>query len=352
MREALASRDVLVLGREERLEAYRRHSMRHGALLTRASIIKIGDTLDAAKVIHGTYEVTAPKPSEQQEEEEARLRLRINAGILDLKRLHKGPEFGEAGALDDLAGMVTHLSWQSLQFLAPKTAPSEQEFRKAHPAVRVDAIESYIRGLMAASPEQKHRFFTQAARLDEGFSQPCFQLGKMYAEKEDYRVAAGWLERVSRADSRYLEARFLLGLSRYYLADYEGAAQCFEEVARTVPLNEVLNNLGAAQLRNAPDAAVENFRKALEGDNSDPDYHFNLGYALWKTGNFTAAADSFRAALERDEEDDEATTLLGRCLQESGPRPGETKVDSLERLKAEYAEAAYRQLKAALGMPK
>jgi len=32
--------------------------------------------------------------------------------------------------------------------------------------LRVDAIENYIRGLVASAPEQKHRFFTQAARLD------------------------------------------------------------------------------------------------------------------------------------------------------------------------------------------
>src|SRR5204862_7547873 len=127
----------------------------------------------------------------------------------------QGPELTEFGALEDLAAMETHLAWQALNALAPKTAPTEEEFRRSRPQLRVDAIENYIRGLVAAAPEQKHRFFTQAARLDARFSQPCFQLGRLYAQKKDYRVALGWLERVDRADSHYLAAQSLLGICLY-----------------------------------------------------------------------------------------------------------------------------------------
>ena len=46
-------------------------------------------------------------------------------------------------------------------------------------------------------------------------------------------------------------------------------------------MNEVYDDLGAAQSRlNATEAALASFRKALEGDSADPDYHFNLGYTL------------------------------------------------------------------------
>jgi hypothetical protein len=31
----------------------------------------------------------------------------------------------------------------------------------------LDAMESFARGLVATSPEQRHAFFTRAARLDE-----------------------------------------------------------------------------------------------------------------------------------------------------------------------------------------
>lgn len=346
MREALASGGVLVLDREDRLEAYRRLSLRSDASLTKASILKVGEALDAKQVIYGSYELTVPEGVRGSTGSGGS--LRITGRILDLKRTRQGPEFSEVGALEDLAALETHLGWQSLRFLAPAPAPSEEEFRKARPPVRVDAIENYVRGLLASAPAQKYHFFAQAARLDPRFSQPCFQLGKINWDKKDYATAADWLDHVSRADSHFLEARFLLGLCRYYLADFVGAGAAFQTVAASVPLNEVFNNLGAAQSRRNLPVAIDNFRKALEGDSADPDYHFNVGYALWKAGQFDAAVQSFRAVLERSPHDGEATLFLGRCLKREAARAGDPRGEGRERLKHNYGETAYRQLKAEL----
>jgi tetratricopeptide (TPR) repeat protein len=154
---------------------------------------------------------------------------------------------------------------------------------------------------------------------------------------------------VNRTDSHYLEAQFLLGLSRYYRGNFEDAEKSFEIVAGSVPLNEVYNDLGAAQSRsNRFPVAAENFRKAIEGDSSDPDYHFNLGYTLWKSQRFAEAAESFRAVLQRNPQDGEATLLLGRCLKEDGPRAGDPRSEGRERIKTNYEETAYRELKAEL----
>jgi len=344
VRDALSSQGVLVLDREDRLEAYRRLSLRPDAVLTHASIIKVGESLDAEDVIYGHYALTPPAVGAAS----SRGSLHISARILNVKRMKQGGEFTEIGALEDLAALETHLGWRALQFLVPKTTPSEQEFLQARPPVRVDAIESYVRGLLAVNPEQKNRLFTQAARLDDHYSQPCFQLGKIYWGKKDYSTAARWLERVRKSDSRYLEAQFFLGLSRYYTGDFTGAVTAFQIVAAQVPLNEVYNDLGAAEARLAKPEALENFRKALEGDNADPDYHFNLGYALWKAGQFGPAAENFRAALDRNPNDGEAMTLLGRALKNQGARPGDPRSEGRERLKVNYEETAYRQLKAEL----
>jgi tetratricopeptide (TPR) repeat protein len=232
----------------------------------------------------------------------------------------------------------------------PKTAPSEAEFVQARPSVRLDAVENYVRGLMATSAETRHHFFTQAARLDEHYSQPCFQLGKTYWEKKDYKIAAGWLERVARSDPHYLEARFFLGLCRYLSGDPKGAQECFELVTTALPLNEVYNDLGAAQTqRQDYTAAAASFQKALEGDSADPDYRFNLAVALWRGGKYDEAANSFRAVTARNASDMEATNLLGRCLKREAPRPGETRTEGKLRLKTNYEENAFRQLQAELG---
>src|SRR5215468_5500030 len=54
--DALASEGVQVLDRADRMEAYRRLTLRPGAELTHASVIKLGQALDASSVIYGQYE--------------------------------------------------------------------------------------------------------------------------------------------------------------------------------------------------------------------------------------------------------------------------------------------------------
>lgn len=341
--EILLARGFTVVDREERLEVYRRLSLAQSARLTRASLWKVAEELDAGLAISGEFEVGgAPAPGSGP----ASRTIRISAFMIDARRLEKGPAWLEQGPLADLSRLQTRLTWQVLRSLDPANAPTLDQFLTKHPPVRVEAIENYIRGLLAASLEQKQRYFAEAARLDPGFSAPCFQLGRLHFERKEYGQAAAWLGRVQSSDANFLHATFLLGICRYNSGDYTAAQAAFERVRRELPLNEVLNNLAAAQSRRDLPEALENFLTALDGDPSDPDYHFNAGYALWKRGEFQAAAERLRAALDRNPEDREATRLLGRCLQNSGPRPGDPKDRGLERIKLSFEERAWRELSA------
>src|SRR6266481_4251959 len=104
IRESLASQGVLVLSRDDRLEAYRRLSIRPNAILTHASIIKLGEALDASQVIYGRYLVSstrevkatpgpAPAATPATPAVSPRDSLRIAARILDLKHMRQGAEF-------------------------------------------------------------------------------------------------------------------------------------------------------------------------------------------------------------------------------------------------------------------
>lgn len=344
VRQALASEGVMALDRDDRVQAFRRLSIRPYVLLTTASVIKVADTLDAEQAFYGQFTLKPAGPGQPI----TKGSLEITGHLLDIKRMKRSGDLSEVGALEDLAVLQRRLAWETLRLVAPKSAITEAEFTSRHPAVRVDAIENYIRGLLATSPQEQHRFFTQAARLDPNYSQPCFQLGRLHFENKEYKTAAEWLQKVPPTDVHFREAEFFLGLSLYQTGDFAGAQNAFEIVARSVPLNEVYNDIGAAQSRrNLPEAA-DSFKKALDGDPNDPVYQFNLGYALWKRGDFDAAAERFRAALQHAPQDTEATAMLDRCLRRSGPRPGDTKTDRLERLKTDYEESAWWQLKAAL----
>ena len=336
--EALHSEGLVTLDRNDRAEACQRLSLKVEAMLSRASVVKIGDELDASHAVYGSFEV--------KREGAAKPGLRLTVRVLDLKKLRQTPEIVEEGLLEDLATLQNRVSWKVLNSIALKPSESEGDFLARRPAVRVDAMENYVRGLLAKTDAARHRFFTQAAFLDPKYSQPCFQLGLHYWQKEDYQQAARWFGRVARGDVHYMEATFYAGICRHYLAQYAAAETAFARVSEEVPLNEVFSNLGSSQLRLGKLAlAIGNFEKALEGDAADPDYHFNLGYALWHAKRYDEAAERFRAVLERIPDDKDATLLLGHCLKKDPPRPGDPKQEGLERVKEEYEETVFRQLK-------
>jgi tetratricopeptide (TPR) repeat protein len=342
--EALSTSGLLVLPREDREEVYRRLSLRTGVVLTKASVMKIGETLDAGQVVFGELHVDGAETGATTLKSNLRLAVRI----IDLKKFQQGAEFIQTGSLENLSQMETKLAWMVLRQLAPESAPSEETFFHDRAPVRVDAMESYVRGLMATSEDQKLKLFTQAAHLDEHFSQPDFQLGRWMFAKKDYKTAEQWLSKVTKGDSHFLEAAFLRGICKYHEGDFESAADQFKMVSDDVPLNEVYNNLGAALSRKNDPAAAENFKKALDGDVSDPDYWFNLGYSLWKQGRFELAATHFRAVLDRSPGDQEATIMLGRCIKGEGPRAGDPRSEGRERIKTAFEDSAYRQLQAEL----
>jgi tetratricopeptide (TPR) repeat protein len=336
--EALHHQGLVTLDRIDRAEACQRLSLRANASLSRASVVKIADELDASHAIFGSYTVvreTGAKPS-----------IKLTVRVIDLKKISQSPDFAAEGLLEDLASLQNRLAWNVLTFIVPAPATTEAGFAARRPNIRVDAMENYVRGLLAKDENTRHRFFTQANRLDPKFSQPSFQLGRLYWDKQDYQHAAQWFGRVAETDPHYMEALFYSGVCRQYVAEYKAAEKAFAKVAESVPLNEVFSNLGASQLRQGKlPESIANFEKALEGDPADPDYHFNLGYAFWHAKRFDEAADRFRAVLERIPDDKEATTFLGFCLKREAPRAGDPKQEGLERVKEEYEETVFRQLK-------
>jgi tetratricopeptide (TPR) repeat protein len=338
IRESLNSEGFLTLAREDRVEVFRRLSIRQDAVLTVASVIKVGESLDAGQVIYGDFEVKT-EPNGQKT-------IRLTAHILNLKRMKDGPKFERWGPFEDLSLLETKLAWQFIKQLGPKSSDTEEAFLRARPPIRIDAVELYTRGMLTSAPDQKQKMFTQAAALEPHYSQPAFQLGRIFWEKKDFKNAAQWLERVTRSDSHYMESLFLHGLCKYNEGEYLDSIKDFQTVAAEVPLNEVYNNLGAAQSRKNIYGAEINFKKALEGDAADPDYWFNAGYLEWKNGTFYSAADKFRAVLDRSPEDVEAKTFLGRCLSKQGQKPGDAKTEGRERLKYLFEDSAFRQLQA------
>ncbi len=339
--ETLAAELPFVVRPEERDVILRRMNLRKYAPLTAATVLEIAFNLDAVLVVSGDYEWTPASAA-------TRAGLKLHARLLNATKLQRVKEFEIEGNFDDLSLLQARLAWQVLAALKPAGALTEKDYLAAHPPVRLDALERYVRGLTAVSYDQKHRLFSSAVRLQPGYSGPCYQLGALYYARREFRSAAEWLAKVAPADAHFHDALFRLGLACYHTGDYRSSVEAFQKLAQATPLSEVLNNLGVAQLRAGDPHSADSFKQAIEGDPADPDYYFNAGYNLFRSNNFEAAARLFEEVLARQPGDPTSADLLARCKRHEATHPGDLDSEAPERLKENYDETAWRQLKAML----
>lgn len=343
LRNELGAANQIVISRDARAEGMRRLSIRLDAELTTASIIRLGQILGADYVCYGSYEASLPEGDTQLKDSS----VRLTAHFLDLRNMRNGPNMSEAGKLAELSRLEEHLAYESLKYLQPTAQLQLDAFLAPQKLIRLEAEESYTRGLLSANPDQQEKWFAQAAALDGHFSGPVFELGRLALDRKEYRQAINWLQRIPPADPRYADARFKMGLSAFGAGDYSTASSYFRELVKTFPLSEIYNNLGAAENQMGQGAAIDDFRHALDGDANDPIYLFNLGVALLEGNYFDEAAKRLEAALSHSPDDAAAKSLLDRAHRREAMN-ADAKAQAAPRLKQSFDETAFRQLKAML----
>jgi tetratricopeptide (TPR) repeat protein len=342
LQSEFSAANQIVLDRDSRAEGMHRLSLRPDAEFTKATLIRLGQTLDVDYLCYGSYDVNLP-PGDQELKNSS---IRLTGRFLDLRKLREGPELSETGKLSDLSRYEEHLAWQSLKYLEPGTNLPFEQFVAPQKLIRLDAEESYIRGLLSQNPEQQEKWFAQATLIDPKFSGPAWELGKLFLANKEYTKALGWFQKIVATDPRYPEARFKMGICEYGAADYTLAGKYFQDVLKTFPLSEVYNNLGAAENQLGLPVALDDFHRALESDPKDPVYNFNLASGLLKTRNFDAAVKQLEPLVASNPDDSEARALLDRARRRDDP--ASVKAVFPNRLKGDFNETAFRQLKATL----
>ncbi len=337
-----AGANEIVFNRAERAEGMRRLSLRPGANFTKATLIRLGQTLDADYVCYGGFDLTLPSPGAPLKDSS----IRITAQFIDLRKMHDGPELSEAGKLTELSRFEEHLAYQSIKYLRPNENIEVDRFLSPQKLVRLEAEESYVRGLLSSNREQKQKWFLQATAVDSKFAEPAFELGKLALEQKQYAQALEWLRRIPPSDPNYIEAKFKIGLAAYGAGDYNSSAANFRDVVKAYPLSEVYNDLGAAEDQLNQPGAKDDFRHALESDPHNTTYLFNLALTLYKTASYDDAAKYLQQLLEREGNDTEARALLDHSRRHEALAAG-AKLPP-DRLKTSFNETAFRQLKAVL----
>ena len=333
--EQLNSPLLYVASRDERLRAYDRQGIPAGVHASRATLYRLAEQMDVDYVVLGSYKYDGA-------------RLTAIAQLLYMRAQKLLPEVTESAPLADLGSLQSALAWDLLrQIRADFSMPKDLYIASVAP-VRLDALENYIRGMLAATAEEKVQHYREAARLNPDYPEAWLELGKTYYAQRSYELAIAALSRVPIASAVAREANFYLGLAAYAHGDLEKSESAFEFVAARLPLAEVYNNLGvvAARRGHNPKKAADYFERAIQNDPSDADYHFNLGVTLTQAGDRAGAARELRTALDRRPNDAEAKMLLDSLAPlPGGTVPSDTplKVPS-ERIKRNYEEDAFRQM--------
>jgi tetratricopeptide (TPR) repeat protein len=292
-----------VLPRSERLAALERLGLPAApprAGFSRATMVKIAEETEADCILFGQYRTDGE-------------RLEISARVLRLFPAELSAPLNFSGAWSELIELHGRLAAGALAFL---TAAEKKDGGVNPPpqVTRLDALEQYVRGLLATEEQQRLRHLREAARIEPNWALPAFALGQLYFSRRDCDSALIWLSRVPPEHPAGLEAGFGSGVCHLMRRDALRAESAFAAVlAREGSLPEALNNLAVAKLLRGGSQAREAaalLERALEADSEDPDYWFNLGLQGLSTGARSSAARALREVLARKPDDAEAQALL------------------------------------------
>jgi tetratricopeptide (TPR) repeat protein len=333
--EQLTSPILYVTSRDERLRAYDRQGVPASVHPSRATLYRLAEQMDVDYAVLGSYQYNGT-------------RLTASAQLLDMRAQKLLVPATESGSLADLGAIQSGLAWDLLRQLRADFSTPKNAYIAAAVPIRLDAQENYVRGLLAATADEKARDYREATHINPSFAQAWLELGKTYYAQHSYEPAIAALSQVPRNAEVAREANFYLGLAAYAHGDFAKSESAFEFVAARLPLAEVYNNLGVVAARRGQKRATDYFEKAIQDDPSDPDYHFNLGVALNQTGDRAGAVRELRTSLDRRPNDPEAKIALESVTQPSSaggvvPTSAVSKLP-IERIKRNYEEDTFRQM--------
>lgn len=326
--------------RADRMYALDHLGLPQGFQPSRASALKLAQTLDANSIVVGSYTTDGNG-------------IVAEATLVDVPDLRMLPQVSARGEMKDLIAVFSDLAWKLTKQLDPKFNVAEETFAAAGNGVPLTAFEQYIRGITESDQGERLRHLQNAVKLSPEFGPAWMALGREDYNGQQYQDAADAFAKVDRNGTDGLEASFYRGLSLMFSGDYQHAELAFADVARVLPLAEVMNNEGVAVSRQGKDG-TSLFIQAAAADPNAADYHFNLAVSLKREGNLAGALNELAQCLKLRPNDSEALTLDSawkgkpEAAGANGAAAAVASADPLERIIRTFDEAAFRQAAAML----
>ncbi len=246
-----------------RAAEFERDGLPFSARLSRASMLRIAQDLDADFVIFGSFASDGKS-------------LTVESRVLRIDPIGLLPVVRESGPLESLMELHGKAVWRLLAGNGRPYWFTLAEFSKAQRPLRLDAFEHYIRGLLANEDAAKLRELREASRLEPAWPDPYFALGEAYLTRNDCNNALPFLAHVPKTHDRYVEALFSTGVCRLQLNQPERAEEVFTSLQSALggeakagisggDLPEILNNLAVAREHQGKISAAEtDLRRATD----------------------------------------------------------------------------------------
>lgn len=330
-----ASAGFAPMRREDRLYALDHLGLPAGFQPSRASALKLAQTLDADSIVVGSFLTDGTQ-------------ILVDAQVVDVPHLRMSAPVRARGEMRDMMAVLNSLAWKLTRVMDPQFSVAEETFVAAGRDVRLDAFEQYIRGITESDHAERQRHLSQAVALSPALSPAWMALGREDYSAEQYEQAASAFAKVNANDPDSLEAGFYRGLSLLFSGNYAEAEKSFAAVAKVLPLGEVLNNEAVAVSRQGRDATAL-FVSAETADPHAADYHFNLAVSLKRRGAATEALSELRQCLRLRPNDSEAQELEKKwtvpvgAVSAGSADQNNANADPLERIVRTFDAVAFRQ---------
>lgn len=313
------------LSRADRLYALDHLGLPQGFQPSRASSLKLAQTLDADAIVVGSYRTDSNT-------------IQAEARVVNVPHLHMADAVTASGPLQDLIAVFDSLAWKLTKQLDPEFSVPEDTFVASGANLNLEAFEQFIRGITEPDQAERMRHLQTAVKLSPDFSAAWMALAREDYASQQYDQAAAAFAKVNGNDADALEADFYRGLSLMFSGEYPKAEAAFAKVARVLPLAPVLSNEGVAISRQGHDGTAL-FRQAEAADPNTADYHYNLAVSLKRHGDAAEAEKELAQYLKMRPNDSEALDM-----QTAWQQPSTTSsVDPLERIERGFDAVAFRQ---------
>jgi Flp pilus assembly protein TadD len=320
----ISARGLGAITRQARERAYDQLHLPTNGVLSRATVIRVGQVLGAEQVLVGDVRVDGDTLTISAQP------IRIDVGRAD-------GEITERGPLNDLFAIAQRVGRRAVPGGDLKSAPSPS----------LQAFEQFVKGLLAEQPASQATFLETALKLDPTYDRARLALWDVRTAQGDHAAALAAVKDVKGDSPIARRARFRAAVSLIGLRQYEDAYNSLKALSAERDEPAVQNNLGIVQILrgSTPETGKPAyfFTKAAKAEPDDPDFLFNLGYAYALDRDPQAAIYWLREALRRNPADGDAHLVLAAALDSAGSTVEASRERELAgQLSARYSDVARR----------